>query len=157
MTIKILDDLLQMAIQHEISSQKFYQDSISKTSDRKVQNFLKSLVEEEKSHEKILVSIREMEMYRGSIPVNEKMIIAAQQSHNLPIPELGSEPALEDIYEIALRRETKAHQLFQQLARVTENEDLKELFINLAEEELNHHKSIEKGYRAQTGQFGPEI
>ena len=157
MTIKILDDLLQMAIQHEISSQKFYQDSISKTSDRKVQNFLKSLVEEEKSHEKILVSIREMEMYRGSIPVNEKMIIAAQQSHNLPIPELGSEPTLEDIYEIALRRETKAHQLFQQLARVTENEDLKELFINLAEEELNHHKSIEKGYRAQTGQFGPEI
>jgi len=157
MTIKILDDLLQMAIQHEFSSQKFYQDSISKTSDRKVQNFLKSLVEEEKSHEKILVSIREMEMYRGSIPVNEKMIIAAQQSHNLPIPELGSEPALEDIYEIALRRETKAHQLFQQLARVTENEDLKELFINLAEEELNHHKSIEKGYRAQTGQFGPEI
>jgi rubrerythrin len=157
MAIKVLDDLLQIAIQHEISSQKFYQDSIGKTSDRKVQNFLKSLVEEEKSHEKILVSIREMEIYKGSIPVDEKMIIAAQQSHNLPIPELGAEPSLEEIYEIALRRETRAHLLFQQLARVTENEDLKELFINLAEEERNHHKNIEQGYRAQTGQFGPEI
>jgi rubrerythrin len=157
MSIKKLDDLLELAIQHEISSQQFYQQSIDKTSDRKVKNFLKSLVEEEKSHEEILKNIREMEMYKGSIPVDEKMIIAAEQSHNLPIPELTKGASLEEIYEIALRRETKAHQLFQQLARVTENEDLKELFINLAEEELNHHKSIEKGYRVQTGQFGPEI
>jgi rubrerythrin len=157
MTGRTLDDLLQMAIEHEISSQKFYQDSIAKTSDRKVQNFLRSLVEEEKSHEKILTSIREMEIYRGSIPVDEKMMIAAQQSHNLPIPELGPEPTLSEIYTIALHRETKAQNLFQQLVRVTENEDLKELFINLAQEELNHHKSIEKEYKAQTGQFGPEI
>jgi rubrerythrin len=157
MTIKKLDDLLELAIQHEISSQKFYQDSIAKTKDRQVMNFLKSLVLEEQSHEKILRSIREMELYRGSIPVDEKMLITAEQSHNLPVPELGINPTLEEIYEIALRRETKAQHLFQQLARITENEDLKELFINLAEEELNHHKSIEKGYRAQTGQFGAEI
>ncbi len=157
MMISKLDDFLKLAIQLEISSQKFYQDAINKTSDREIQNFLRSLVDEEKSHEKILSSIREMGIYRVSTPVDQKTAMAIQQSNDLPFPELGARPTLTEIYRSALQRETRAQQLFQHLARVTENEDLKELFINLAEEELNHHRRIEKEYRAQTGQFGPEI
>jgi rubrerythrin len=155
--MKTLDDFLQIAIDEEISSQKFYHDSIGRTGDRRVQNFLRALAEAERIHEKILTDLRDMEMYRGSLPVDEKMMIAARQSHNLPIPELGPEPTLSEIYSIALRREDRAQNLYRQLARVTENEELKELFINLAREELNHHTSIQKEYKAQTGQFGPEL
>ena len=156
MSIKTLGDLLNIAIQHEVSSQKFYQDSLERTGDLKVQNFLKSLIEEEKGHERILLNIRQMEIYDDSVPVDENLINEAQHSHDIEIPELSVEPALEEIYEIALKRETKAYNIFKQMAATVKNDELRELFENLADEELNHHKNIDNKYHAQTGQMGYE-
>ncbi len=156
MSIKTLGDLLEIAIQHEVSSQKFYQDSLEKTGDLKVQNFLKSLIEEEKGHERILLNLRQMEIYDDSVPVDENLVNDAQHSHDIEIPELSPEPALEEIYEIALKRETKAYNIFKQMAAAVKNDELKELFENLADEELNHHKNIDNKYHAQTGQMGYE-
>ena len=156
MSVKTLSDLLEIAIQHEVSSQKFYQDSLEKTSDPKVQQFLKSLIEEEQGHERILISIKEMEIYDGSLPIDENSLKNARESHSIDIPELSPDPKLEEIYEIALKRETKAHNIFNQMASTVDNDELIELFENLAEEELNHHKNIDKKYLAQTGQMGRE-
>ena len=156
MSIKTLGDLLEIAIQHEISSQNFYRDSLEKTRDLKVQNFLKALIEEEEGHERILLNIKEMEIYDDSVPVDAGLLKDAEQSHNIEIPELSVEPKLEEIYEIALRRETKAYNIFKQMATTVSNDELKELFENLAEEEMTHHKNIDNKYHAQTGQMGYE-
>jgi rubrerythrin len=156
MSIKTLGDLLEIAIQHEVSSQKFYQDSLEKTDDLKVQNFLKSLIEEEKGHERILLNIRQMEIYDDSVPVDENLVNDALHSHDIEIPDLSMEPALEEIYEIALKRETKAYNIFKQMAVTVKNDELRDLFENLADEELNHHKNINNKYHAQTGQMGYE-
>ncbi|MCK5343280.1 MAG: ferritin family protein [Candidatus Heimdallarchaeota archaeon] len=156
MSVKTLGDLLEIAIQHEVSSQKFYQDSLEKTSDLKVQNFLKSLIEEEKGHERILLNIRQMEIYDDSVTVDENLVNDALHSQDIEIPDLSMEPALEEIYEIALKRETKAYNIFKQMAATVKNDELRDLFENLADEELNHHKNINNKYHAQTGQMGYE-
>ena len=156
MSIKTLGDLLEIAIQHEISSQNFYRDSLKKTRDTAVQNILKQLIEEEEGHERILLNIKEMEIYDASVPVDENLLKDAEQSHDIQIPELSNEPKLEEIYEIALKRETKAYNIFKQMAATVSNDELRELFKNLADEELNHHKNIDTKYHAQTGQMGYE-
>ena len=65
MTIRTLHDLLEIAIEHEISSQKFYRDALGSTNDPKVRHFLGRLIAEEEGHEKILRSITEMRIYDG--------------------------------------------------------------------------------------------
>lgn len=156
MSIKTLGDLLEIAIQHEISSQNFYRDSLKKTNDPKVQNFLKALIEEEEGHERILLNIKDMEIYDDAVPVDGNMLKDAEKSHDIDIPELSMDPKLEEIYEIALKRETKAYNIFKQMAATVKNDELRELFENLADEEMTHHKNIDNKYHAQTGQMGFE-
>ena len=156
MSVKTVNDLLEIAIQHEISSQKFYQDALGQTSDQKVRHFLESLIEEEKGHERMLINIKAMDIYDGSVVVNEDALRIAGDSHSIDIPELSREPQLEEIYEIALKRETKAYNIFRQLTTAVDDEELKTLFSNLAEEEMSHHKNIDQKYNAQTGQMGRE-
>lgn len=156
MSVKTVNDLLEIAIQHEISSQQFYQDALEQTSDEKVRHFLKSLIEEEQGHERILINIKAMDIYDGSVTVDEDALHIAGESHTVDIPELSREPKLEEIYEIALKRETKAYNIFRQLTDAVDDDELKTLFSNLAEEEMNHHKNIDQKYNAQTGQMGHE-
>jgi len=156
MEIKTLNDLLEIAIQDEISSQKFYRDSMEKTKDGATKDFLKSLIEEEKGHERILKSIKEMEIYDGTIQVDETIIEKTRKSHSVIIPDLRPDTKIDEILEIALRRETKAFNLFYQMVEITKESELKALFNKMAEEEMVHHKKIEIKYRLKTGQMGYE-
>jgi len=156
MSLKTLNDLFEIAIEHEISSQKFYQDALESTQDPKVQHFLRTLIAEEKGHEKMLKSIAEMEIYDGTVPVSHDVLEHARQSHDIDIPELSADPSLDEIYEIALKRETKAYNLFIQMSMTTVNPELKTLFGNLAEEEQTHHKNIDTAYQINTGEMGYE-
>lgn len=156
MSVKTVNDLLEIAIQHEISSQNFYQEALGKTSDPKVRHFLESLIEEEKGHERVLISIRAMEIYDGSVMIEDEMLRIAGESHTVKIPELSSEPGLDEIYEIALKRETRAYNIFKQLTEAVSDDELKTLFTNLADEEKGHHKNIDRAYHTQTGQMGYE-
>ncbi len=156
MSVSTLDGLLEIAIEHEISSQAFYREALSKTSDRQVQHFLNELVKEEEEHERLLKSVKEMEIYDGTVPVDPDLVSNAAESHTVQIREIPENPQMEDILKIALQRETRAYNIFTQMAKVTSNEDLKELFHNLAAEERGHHASIEKKFQARTGQMGYE-
>ena len=156
MSVKTVNDLLEIAIQHEISSQKFYRDALGKTSDKTVHHFLESLIEEEEGHERMLINIKAMDIYDGSVAIDEDSLRLAGESHSIDIPELSGDPKLEEIYEIALKRETRAYNIFRQLTAAVSDEELRTLFSNLADEEMNHHKNIDQKYNAQTGQMGHE-
>ncbi len=156
MSVKTLNDLLEIAIEHEISSQKFYQDALDTTRDPKVRHFLRTLISEEEGHERVLKSISEMKIYEGTVPVNEKALEHARRSHDLDIPDLSDDPSLDEIYDIALKRETRAYNIFTQMAMTTDNPELKSLFTNLAEEEQTHHKNIDKEYHLNLGEMGYE-
>ena len=151
-----LNDLLKVAIKAEIKAQKFYQEASQKFSNPKVQNFFRSLVGEEKKHERVLLNIREMEIYDGSVAVSENILQDARDSHEVADIAITGDDQLEQIYEVALKRETKAYKTYKHIADVAQNEEIKTLFENLADDEMDHHKRIEMQYQAQTGQMGYE-
>jgi rubrerythrin len=156
MSVRTLNDLLEIAIGHEISSQKFYRDALKNTDDPEVQYFLKKLIEEEVGHEKLLRSIVEMKIYDGGVKVDSKAAEAAGHSHDTDIQELTAEPSLDEVYEIALKRETMAINLFTRMAKTTDEPELRTLFTRLAEEEQMHHKNIDRKYQINRGEMGFE-
>lgn len=151
-----LDDLLDIAIEHEVSSQQLYASMMEKAPDAETKAFLKQLVDEEKTHEDLLLTMKEMEIYDGSIEIEDDSLIkgvkVSHNTENVPTPE-----TMQQVLELSLTRETKARNLFLTLAQNCKNDELKLMFDNLAEEELNHHHNIEKKYAMQTGTMGFEM
>jgi rubrerythrin len=156
MSDNTLSDLLNVAIKAEVKAQKFYSEASQKFSNPKVQNFFRSLVGEEKKHERVLLSIKEMEIYDGSVAVSESILQDARDSHEAENTEITGDDQLEKIYEVALKREIKAYKTYKHIADIAENDEIKVLFENLADDELDHHKRIEMKYHAHTGQMGYE-
>jgi len=151
-----IDDLLDIAIQHEIASQQLYAEMHERADDPETRAFLKQLVDEETRHEALLRTMKDMEIYDGDIAVTDETLIrgvgASHSTAVVPPPE-----HIEAVLELSLTRETRARNLFLALAASTEHPELRLMFENLAAEELNHHHSIEKKYAMQKGEMGFEM
>jgi rubrerythrin len=156
MAANSLNDLMDIAIDAERKAQKLYLDAREKTADDQIRHFLYTMAEQEKNHERVLKSVKEMEIYDGSILVEVAALVDTKEAHTVGEEENIPEMPLEEIFEIALKREKKAFTLYDQMALSSNNDDLKKLFLNLADEERIHFKNIEKKYLANTGQMGYE-
>ena len=74
---KTLNDLLDFAINAEIAAQKLYADASEIVADTKGKLFLNGLVDEEKGHQTMLESIKEMELFDGDLIVDEESLFEA--------------------------------------------------------------------------------
>jgi rubrerythrin len=151
-----IDDLLDIAIRFEVSSQELYASMLDKTEDPETRTFLKNLVEEEKNHEDLLTTMKDMEIYDGSIVIeDESLISGVKESHSAEnLPETKT---IEQVLELSLIRETHAHNLFVALSKTCKNAELQLMFEKLAAEEMQHHHNIEKKYAMQKGTMGFEM
>lgn len=152
-----INDLLDIAIQHEVSSQHLYDHLRGEVKDAKAKEFLSELYEEEKNHENLLLMVKEMEMYDGTLAFpDESLPDAVHSSHDTSdIP--GPDATIEQIMDLALQREHRAIQIFRHLAAHVEAGELKTLFTNLEREEEHHHYNIQKKFAIRDGSFGFEM
>ncbi len=156
--MKTLRDLLDVAIQQEINSQDLYRKGLKVIKDPESQKFLKELVKEEEEHEKMLYNIKETGLYDLDVVVKDDTIFqSGESSHDVQDEPFKEDWTIEEILNLALKREYRANQIFVAASKAAKDTELITLFKNLAEEEVNHHKNIEKKYKIQTGSFGPEI
>lgn len=154
---KTLDDLLDVAIHHEQLSQAMYRSAQQAVTDPEARRFLGVLVEEEEGHERMLKQLKQMEVYEGSVPLDDPTILEpGRDSHGAPEKPLGPNASIDEIIDLALSREFRARQLFLRLAETTRSAELKQLFENLAKEEEAHHRDIERRFRATQGLMGDE-
>ena len=145
-----LKELLDIAIQGEVNSQKLYQRGVDTAETDEIKRFFEQLVKEETKHENLLFNIRETELYDLDIPVDDpEMFDAARSSHgNAAFDENWN---TEEILAAAMKREYTAMTRYKKAAESTDNEELITLFTNLSAEESNHHKTIEKRYNMLKG------
>lgn len=156
--MKTLKDLLNVAIKQEVDSQKLYRKGIELVQDEKTKNFLKRLADEEVKHENILYNIRETGIYNPDTPINDQSLFdEAQSSHSADEVEFKQNLTVEDILEIALKREFDAGKVFKAAANAVEDNELKILLNNLAQEEIDHHREVEKQYKLLRGAMGNEL
>jgi len=156
--MKTLKDLLNMAIEQEIGAQKLYKKGAEIATDEKTQQFLHRLEKEEIEHEKMLFNIRATEMFDLSIPIEDESIFeVAKTSHGGSEMDMDKDWRIEDIWEIALKREYLAQQRYLKAAESAKDEELVSLLKNLASDEEMHHKYVEKQFRLSTGQMREEF
>jgi rubrerythrin len=154
---KTLNELLDVAINAEISAQKLYSEASKIVDDQNGKLFLNGLVEEERGHQTMLESIKEMELFDGNIAVDDESLFEAGKKVHDTDDNFSKENNIEQIMLIALKREFKAKTRYEKMSAITNNAELKTIFSKLAKEEELHHKNISKQFSMQQGEMGYEM
>lgn len=153
-----LRELLDVAIQGEINSQKLYQQGVNIAPNPEIKTFFEQLVKEESMHEDMLFNIKSTEMYDLDVPVNDPGLFdATKSSHGSTPIVFEADWTTEQIFEVALKREFMAMKRYKRAAESTSNEELISLFNGLSDEEANHHSTIQKRYKQIKGISEKEI
>ena len=139
---KNLEKIINFAIEQEEKAVSFYNElqRLTKFSEKK--SLLKDLENMEKSHIEILTNLKDESI--GNIEVKE--IQNLHISDYLVPTEPSENMDYQDIIVIAIKKEEKAYNLYNDLAKKTQNENAKKLFLKLASEEAKHKNIFEQIY-----------
>jgi len=115
-----LNDLLDVAIRDEINAQKFYTIMSEKAEDPKLKKFFISLAKEENGHELILKDMKYMEIFDGSVEIDDESLEKLEGAHIIDDADPIDNMTIERGLEIAMKRENKAVQVYRQMAETTD-------------------------------------
>ncbi|MBI5531562.1 MAG: ferritin family protein [Deltaproteobacteria bacterium] len=134
--------LLEFAIEQEQAAVDFYTDLASKVKEPHVRETLLEFAEQERRHKVKLQAIRT----RPEVPKPSGKITDLQIGDYLvdidPTPDLSFQGAL----IIAMKKEKAAYRMYQDLAAYSDDPELRDVFLFLAQEEANHKLSFEIQY-----------
>ena len=152
-----LKDFLNLAINQEINAQKLYKHGATVAKDEKSKQFLNRLEKEEIEHEKTLFNIRETGIFDLDITIEDKSIFDVALTSHGEHPELDENLTIEQVWEVALKREYMAQQRYLKAAKAVKDEELIELLNNLARDEEQHHKVVDQQFKMHTGSMREEF
>ena len=139
---KNFNEIINFAIGEEEKAVKFYRELQDMVEFKGKKELLKELEEMEKGHIKILQNIGLEEAVKADLPKVESMAIADYVVEVKPSSDMN----YQDILIVAMKREEKARQLYQDLADQLGDGKIKNLFLRLVNEEAKHKLHFEKIY-----------
>ncbi|MGC9374411.1 MAG: ferritin-like domain-containing protein [Bacteroidales bacterium] len=139
---KTIDDILDFAINSEQEAVDFYNElaKISKTED--MRNVFVQFAQEEIEHKARLTKIKNEGLYEAE-PTNIKDLKIADYMVSVkPAADMSYSEAL----VLAMKKEKAAFKLYNELSKRANNEEMKNIFIALAQEESKHKLRFEIEY-----------
>ena len=133
---------LDFAIQREEQAYHFYTTLARKATTEEMQLTLINFAEEELRHK---AKLSDMKRQKAK-PPNEKirdLKISDYVTDVEPTPDMTYKDAL----IVAMKKETNAFRLYRDLGAITVDEDLRNIFITLAQEEAKHKLHFETEYK----------
>lgn len=127
-------EIIEFAIGHELKSYQLYLDLAEKMVNSKTRQLCKKLAREERRH----ITRLEKESSRRcqlTSPVNTGRYVKANAKFNIFANHIS-------MLSFAMEKEKISAKLYRDLANLTRNERARQLFVQLAEEELKHEKQI---------------
>ena len=137
-----VDDILDFAIDNEEEAFRFYIDLSGKMKNPHMQKVFEDFAGEEKKHREKLVAVKEGKLF---VPDKEKITDLKISDYLVDVeekPEMNYQEAL----ILAMKKEKKAFQLYSDLVDTTDNENTKNIFLVLAQEEARHKLRLEIEY-----------
>jgi len=139
---KNFNEIIDFAIEREQEAVKFYHDLQGMVHFKARQEMLRELEDMEKGHEKTLEGIR-----KGTIRITENPTVQNMKiSDYLVEAKPAADMSYQDIIITAMKREEASVQLYTDLANLSADATVKQLFINLTAEEAKHKLKFEKIY-----------
>lgn len=138
-----VDDILNFAILSEQSAARFYTDLAEKMDNQAMREVFEEFARQEEAHKAKLEKVRRegMTVFGPSKDVPD-LKIADYLVDVEPKPDM----TYLDAIIIAMKREKAAFRLYTDLAARVPNEDCRNLFQSLAQEEANHKLRFELEY-----------
>lgn len=137
-----IDDILNFAIQSEQEAVDFYKKLAENSKTEDMRKVFEDFAQEEVSHKARLTKIKEEKLFEIS---NEKVAdlrISDYIVNVKPTPDMSYQDAL----VLAMSKEKAAFRLYSNLAKYAPTQDMKALFLSLAQEESKHKLRFELEY-----------
>jgi len=139
---KSVDEILDFAIGQEEQAAQFYIDLAGRMERPWMSKIFKEFSKEEEGHKRKLLEVK----------AGKKLLSAAQKVLDLkigdyltdvePSPDLDYQQAL----VVAMKKEKKAFKMYTDLAEATDDANLQNVFLSLAQEEAKHKLRFEIEY-----------
>ncbi|MCB1503755.1 MAG: hypothetical protein KDJ47_02155 [Hyphomicrobiaceae bacterium] len=145
-SLTTVGEILETAMAFEKAAETFYSGLVDKVS-KPMRELVRELAEEETRHFQLFADLRA----RPDVEAHVKDRIARPAadhkfSNYVHLPELGENPDDQSLLQYALARETAAAEEYAELASTAPEGPIRELFLFLANEELEHKAELEKRY-----------
>ena len=141
-TFRSLNAALDFAIKREEESFEFYM-SLSKNASRpEMQEVFKNFAAEEKGHKAKLEAIKRGEYNYSPDSAVPDLKIAEYTVKEIPLADL----TYQNILILSMNKEKAAFRLYSDLAKITSDLEVKNLFLGLAQEEARHKLRFEIEY-----------
>ena len=152
MAVYTADELLDFAIDREQEAHDFYMDLAGRAERPDIKDLLTGLAGEELRHRK---KLEEIKNGSRSFPA-AKDVTDLKISDYLVDVEPSSNLDYEDALVLAMKREEAAFNLYTDLSKLAGDEELKRIFLGLAQEEAKHKLRFELDYREEFLDQGPK-
>jgi len=145
MTFGSVQEILQFAIQKEEEAHDFYLEWSRRMKKASMKKKLQDFASEELKHKAKLTAIIGNKVQMQALRPKEKVIDLKIGDYLVdvdPSTDLDYQGAL----ILAMKEEKKAFKLYSDLAEMTQNQDIRALFLGLAQEEAKHKLKLETEY-----------
>jgi rubrerythrin len=139
---KSVDEILDFAIGQEEQAAQFYTDLSARMDRPWMSSIFQSFAKEEMGHKNKLLSIKQGKLLMTA----QKKVLDLKLSDYLvdvePTPHMDYQQAL----LVAMKKEKKAFKMYIDLADATDDENVRSVFLGLAQEEAKHKLRFEVEY-----------
>jgi len=140
----ILSTVIQKAISSEIASYDLYRALINMVKEKDTKDTFSYLASEELTHKEFLENYLKGKGGKGALDL--KTPVDYKVAEYLKAPEPSEKMRPQDAFLLAAGNEKKAHELYESLAAMHQEGEVKGLLKRLAQEELSHKEKVEYLY-----------
>lgn len=137
-----VDDILDFAIENEQKAIDFYMELANKSSNSAIRETFEKFSLEEVGHKAKLIKIKDENIFALAKEVIQDLKLSDYIENVKPSDNMNYQDAL----ILAMKREKSAFKLYTTLASKTNNMNLQDLFLQLAQEESKHKLMFELEY-----------
>lgn len=137
-----IEEILLFAINSEQESVDFYSRLSAQVNNPEMKQIFRQYAHEEMNHKARLLEIRETGQMEAKTEKVNDLRISDYVVDVMPSPDMSYSDAL----VLAMKKEKAAFRLYLDLAERANDEDVKAVFLNLAQEESKHKLRFEVEY-----------
>ncbi len=140
--LQSVDEILDFAIKNEEDAAQFYTELADKVKKQWMKKIFLEFAQEEKGHKAKLLAVKS-----GNLKMTFKdTVLDLKIGDYLVEGEASSDMDYQDALIIAMKAEKAAFKLYSDLAETTNDEELKQTLLALAQEEAKHKLRFELEY-----------
>ena len=137
-----INDILDFAINSEQEAVDFYTKLAKNAKNDDMKNVFEQFAKEEIGHKAKLTTIKET----GNFTLGNEQVADLKISDYIVKVKAGPNMTYEEALVLAMKKEKSAFKLYSTLAEKAPNEEMKKLFLGLAQEEAKHKLRFEIEY-----------